>query len=94
MEGVEEIPGIVLEEGLDWGWRSFPDYLDRLAARSYASPPPADSYRGLAARRYPEGQSCLSDATRAILIRLSITSAWLRTRFLWQCVPDSYPHAP
>jgi N-acyl-D-amino-acid deacylase len=36
MEGVEEIPGIVLEEGLDWGWRSFPDYLDRLAARSYA----------------------------------------------------------
>ena len=35
MEGVEEIPEIVLEEGLDWQWRSFPDYLDRLAARAY-----------------------------------------------------------
>jgi len=35
MEGVEEIPGIVLDEGLDWNWKSFPDYLDRLAARQY-----------------------------------------------------------
>ena len=35
MEGVEEIPGIVLDEGLDWEWRSFPDYLGRLAARQY-----------------------------------------------------------
>ncbi len=35
MEGVEEIPGIVLDEGLDWNWKSFPDYLDRLAARHY-----------------------------------------------------------
>jgi N-acyl-D-aspartate/D-glutamate deacylase len=35
MEGVEEIPGIVLDEGLDWNWRSFPDYLDRLAQRAY-----------------------------------------------------------
>lgn len=35
MEGVEEIPGIVLEEGLDWNWKSFPDYLDRLAERRY-----------------------------------------------------------
>lgn len=35
MEGVEDIPGIVLDEGLDWSWRSFPDYLDRLAAREY-----------------------------------------------------------
>jgi N-acyl-D-aspartate/D-glutamate deacylase len=35
MEGVEEIPEIVLDEGLDWQWRSFPDYLDRLAAGRY-----------------------------------------------------------
>ena len=35
MAGVEEIPGAVLDEGLDWEWRSFGDYLDRLAARSY-----------------------------------------------------------
>jgi N-acyl-D-aspartate/D-glutamate deacylase len=31
MEGVEEIPGEVLREGLPWTWRSFPDYLDALA---------------------------------------------------------------
>ena len=31
MEGVEDIPGIVLSEGLKWDWESFPDYLDALA---------------------------------------------------------------
>jgi N-acyl-D-amino-acid deacylase len=35
MEGVEDIPGIVLDEGLDWEWRSFPDYMNRLAARHF-----------------------------------------------------------
>ena len=25
MEGVEDIPGIVLDAGLDWNWRSFPE---------------------------------------------------------------------
>lgn len=32
MEGVEEIPGTVLYEGLDWKWETFADYLDRLDA--------------------------------------------------------------
>jgi len=35
MDGVEDIPGIVLNEGLDWGWTSFPDYLDRLEQRRF-----------------------------------------------------------
>ena len=35
MEGVEDIPGIVLDEGLDWNWDSFPDYLDRIARQQY-----------------------------------------------------------
>ena len=35
MEGVEEIPEIVLDEGLDWRWESFPDYLNRLDERHY-----------------------------------------------------------
>src|ERR1044072_4083762 len=30
-EGVEDIPGITLSEGLKWDWESFPDYLDALA---------------------------------------------------------------
>src|SRR5437867_13367646 len=28
MEGVEDIPGPVLAEGLKWDWQSFPDFLD------------------------------------------------------------------
>ena len=35
MEGVEEIPGIVLEEGLDWKWTSFPDYLARVSQNEF-----------------------------------------------------------
>jgi N-acyl-D-aspartate/D-glutamate deacylase len=35
MEGVEDIPEIVMTEGLPWNWRSFPDYLDRLDERQY-----------------------------------------------------------
>lgn len=30
MEGVEDIPGTALAEGLTWDWESFPDYLDAL----------------------------------------------------------------
>mgnify|MGYP003642408950 FL=1 len=35
MEGVEDIPGAALHEGLTWNWQSFPDYLDALAARPF-----------------------------------------------------------
>jgi N-acyl-D-aspartate/D-glutamate deacylase len=31
MEGVEDIPGTALAEGLTWDWETFPDYLDALA---------------------------------------------------------------
>jgi len=30
MEGVEDIPGTALAEGLKWDWESFPEYLDAL----------------------------------------------------------------
>lgn len=30
MEGVEDIPGAALDEGMSWNWESFPDYLDEL----------------------------------------------------------------
>jgi N-acyl-D-aspartate/D-glutamate deacylase len=36
MEGVEDIPAAVLERGLDWGWQTFPQYLDALAAAPHA----------------------------------------------------------
>ena len=32
MEGVEDIPGIALAEGLKWNWESFPQFLDTLEA--------------------------------------------------------------
>lgn len=35
MEGVEDIPGIALHEGLPWTWLTFPEYLDVLGARPY-----------------------------------------------------------
>lgn len=35
MEGVEDIPGVALHEGLSWEWESFPDYLDFLSKRQF-----------------------------------------------------------
>ena len=36
LEGVEDIPGTALAEGLSWAWESFPDYLDALGRRRFA----------------------------------------------------------
>jgi N-acyl-D-amino-acid deacylase len=36
MEGVEDIPGTALHEGIDWSWETFPEYLDALEQRHYA----------------------------------------------------------
>ena len=33
MEGVEDIPGSAMTEGIVWQWTSFPEYLDALAAK-------------------------------------------------------------
>jgi len=35
LEGVEDIPGTALHEGLTWDWESFPDYLDALDRRAF-----------------------------------------------------------
>ena len=36
MEGVEDIPGTALHEGIDWEWESFPEYLDALEKKPLA----------------------------------------------------------
>ena len=36
MEGVEDIPGIALTEGMSWDWESLPDYLDALERKPHA----------------------------------------------------------
>ena len=35
MEGVEDVPEVVMTEGLPWNWETFPEYLDALAARCF-----------------------------------------------------------
>ncbi len=35
MEGVEDIPGAVLHEGIEWTWESFGEYLDAVEQRSH-----------------------------------------------------------
>ena len=36
MEGVEDIPGTVLAEGIDWSWESFPEYLNALERKPHS----------------------------------------------------------
>jgi N-acyl-D-aspartate/D-glutamate deacylase len=36
MEGVEDIPGTALHEGIQWEWETFPQYLDALERRRFA----------------------------------------------------------
>ncbi|MEP6623850.1 MAG: amidohydrolase family protein [Acidimicrobiia bacterium] len=35
LEGVEDIPGTALAEGLTWDWQTFPEYLDSIAAKPH-----------------------------------------------------------
>jgi len=35
MEGVEDVPEVVMTEGLPWNWETFPEYLDALEARQF-----------------------------------------------------------
>jgi N-acyl-D-aspartate/D-glutamate deacylase len=36
MEGVEDIPGTALHEGLTWNWETFPDYMNAIDAMPHA----------------------------------------------------------
>src|SRR5207248_28208 len=36
MEGVEDIPGTALHEGLPWNWEGIPEYLDAVDSRPHA----------------------------------------------------------
>jgi N-acyl-D-amino-acid deacylase len=37
MEGVEDIPGTALTEGITWGWESFPEYLNALEGMGHGA---------------------------------------------------------
>jgi N-acyl-D-aspartate/D-glutamate deacylase len=37
MEGVEDIPGAALTDGIEWDWETFPEYLDALERRNWVA---------------------------------------------------------
>ncbi|QUD88773.1 N-acyl-D-amino-acid deacylase family protein [Phenylobacterium montanum] len=55
MEGVEDIPGTALSDGIQWEWETFPEYLDALRARSFAIDVGAQTTHG-ALRAYVMGE--------------------------------------
>jgi N-acyl-D-aspartate/D-glutamate deacylase len=60
MEGVEDIPGAALSEGIDWQWESFPEYLDTLETIPRAIDVAAQVPHG-AIRAYVMGERCNTD---------------------------------
>ncbi len=81
MEGVEDIPGTALFEGMPWGaWETFPEYLQFLDGRRYSLDVGAQLAHG-ALRYYVMGERAISrDAARAedVQAMAAITEAAVR----------------
>lgn len=61
MEGVEDIPGTALYEGMPWGaWETYPQYLDYLGTRRYAMDVASQLTHG-ALRHYVMGDRAIFD---------------------------------
>jgi len=60
MEGVEDIPGTALAEGIDWQWERFPEYLDAIERKPRAIDVGAHVPHG-AVRAYVRGERCNTD---------------------------------
>lgn len=60
MEGVEDIPGAALAEGIDWQWERFPEYLDAIESKHRAIDVGAQVPHG-AVRAYVLGERCNTD---------------------------------
>jgi N-acyl-D-aspartate/D-glutamate deacylase len=64
MEGVEDIPGTALAEGIDWQWETFPEYLDALAGRRWTMDVGTQIAHG-AVRAYVMGERALATTRHA-----------------------------
>jgi len=60
MEGVEDIPGAALADGINWQWESFPEYLDALEKLPRAIDVGTQVPHG-AVRAYVMGERCNTD---------------------------------
>lgn len=77
MEGVEDIPGTALYEGIRWDWESFPEYLDALA-RTPRAIDVGTQVPHAAVRAYVMGERAHEDATAEDLAEMrSILAAAL-----------------
>jgi N-acyl-D-amino-acid deacylase len=70
MEGVEDIPGTALHEGIDWEWESFPEYLDTLD-RTPRVMDVAAQVPHAAVRAYVLGERAHEDATTAEISQMA-----------------------
>ncbi len=72
MEGVEDIPGTALHEGINWQWESFPEYLDILENKPLAIDVGTQIPHG-AVRAYVMGQRGINreEATQEEIDRMS-----------------------
>ncbi|MEZ5245827.1 MAG: amidohydrolase family protein [Acidimicrobiales bacterium] len=70
MEGVEDIPGAALTDGIEWGWETFPEYLDDLEHRSWVLDLGAQIPHG-ALRAYVMGSRAVDDATGDDITRMA-----------------------
>ena len=64
MEGVEDIPGAALTEGITWGWESFPQYMDALEKMPRSVDVAAQIPHG-AVRAYVMGERANDDKANA-----------------------------
>ena len=77
MEGVEDIPGAVLAEGIQWQWETFPQYLDALATKPLALDVGAQVPHG-ALRVYVMGERGVPDDSVATPEDIDAMGAQLR----------------
>ena len=71
MEGVEDIPGSALAEGIRWDWESFPEYLDALDRSPHAIDI-GTHVPHAAVRSYVMADRALEDATASDLAAMAV----------------------